>query len=194
MIRSVYFDAVGTLIEPAPSAAAVYLDVGRDHGSRLTLDEIARRFRAAFAAEDDVDRRAGWRTDEERERRRWQHFAQPPAWHCLAGAGEVLAELSRRGYRIGLASNFDARLRGVAAGLAELAPVRSLVISSEVGWRKPSAKFFERVISAAGGNPEEVLFVGDDPVNDGEGANAAGLKVCLLDTPAALGELLTRLP
>src|SRR5207302_1039003 len=47
-VRAVFFDAVGTLIHPEPPAGAVYAEVGRRHGSRLTAAEIARRFAAAF--------------------------------------------------------------------------------------------------------------------------------------------------
>ena len=47
-IAAVVFDAVGTLIEPAPPAAEVYAAVGRKYGSRLSVPEVAPRFRAAF--------------------------------------------------------------------------------------------------------------------------------------------------
>src|SRR5207237_9740224 len=96
-------------------------------------------------------------------------------------------------YSLGMASNFDGRLRSVVGGLMELRPVRSFVISSEVGWRKPAARFFERVVCEARVEAEELLFVGDDPFNDAEGARAAGLAVALLGgvgEPACLGDLL----
>ena len=71
-VRAVVFDAVGTLITPDPPAPAVYAEVGRKFGSRLGVEVIAARFRAAFRAEEDADRAAGWRTDEDREERRWR--------------------------------------------------------------------------------------------------------------------------
>src|SRR5262249_2058800 len=111
----------------------------------------------------------------------WLHFSQPGAWRCLEGVGETLTALERRGLVLGVASNFDSRLRSVVAGLPELCPLRQFVISSEVGWGKPAAPFFRAVIGTAGAPPEHILFVGDDPVNDDEGARAAGLKVVLLD-------------
>jgi putative hydrolase of the HAD superfamily len=198
-VRAVAFDAVGTLIAPDPPAPAVYAAVGARHGSRLTLADVGERFRTAFRREEDRDRAAGWRTDDERERDRWRrivaavladvadpgacfrelwdHFARPAAWRCLPGAGAVLAELARRGYAVGIASNFDRRLRAVVAGLPELAPVGPIVISAEVGWRKPAPKFF----AALGVVPDEVLLVGDDFENDYAGATAAGLRAVLLD-------------
>ena len=37
--RAVFFDAVGTLLHPDPSAAEVYAGVGRRYGSRLSVSE-----------------------------------------------------------------------------------------------------------------------------------------------------------
>src|SRR5207247_3922572 len=123
---------------PDPPAPAVYAEVGRKCGSRLGVEVIAARFRAAFRAEEETDRAAGWRTDEDREERRWrtivaatldgvtdaeacfrelwEHFARPTAWRCDPAAGQVIAELGRRGLAIGIDSNFDRRLRTVLAG------------------------------------------------------------------------------
>jgi putative hydrolase of the HAD superfamily len=205
-VRAVAFDAVGTLIAPDPPPPAVYRDVGRRYGSRLELATIRDRFRAAFRREEERDRATGWRTDDAREQDRWRrivaavlddvtnleacfrelwdHFARPAAWGCLPGAGAMLADLARRGYTLGIASNFDRRLRTVVAGLPELAPVRHIVISAEVGWRKPAPAFFAALVAAVGCAPGEVLLVGDDYENDYAGATAAGLRAVLLDSDA----------
>ena len=203
----VFFDAVGTLIHPEPPAPAVYAAVGRRFGSRLDAEAIAVRFRDAFRRQEAIDRRAEWRTDEGRELARWRaivaetlasaanpeacfrelyaHFARPDAWAVHAEAGPTLAALARLGCRVGLASNFDARLRGVAAGLSELRPVGPIVVSSEVGWRKPAAEFFHAIRQEARMVPEKILFVGDDPINDYDGARAAGLSAVLYDPRGA---------
>jgi putative hydrolase of the HAD superfamily len=202
-IRVVFLDAVGTLIHPEPPAPVVYAEIGRRFGSRLDTPTITARFAAAFARQEALDHAAGLRTSEEREVARWRaivgevlddvsdpescfqelytHFAGAAAWRCEPGAHEVLSILVARGYEVGIASNFDHRLRGVAAGLPELRPARHLVISSEVGWRKPAPAFFAAVCAAVGRPPAEVLFVGDAFANDYEGARAAGLPVLLLD-------------
>ena len=221
---AIFFDAVGTLIQPDPPAPAVYAAVGRRFGSRLDAKTIAIRFHAAFRRQEDIDRVGGWRTDEARELARWRaivaetlndagdpeacfrelfaHFARPNAWAVDPEGGPTLAALSIRGCRIGLASNFDARLRGVAAGLPDLRPASTLVLSAEVGWRKPAAEFFHAAARAVDADPKAVVFVGDDPVNDYDGAHAAGLSAVLYDPEgvwrhaavrriARLGELLT---
>jgi len=200
---AVFFDAVGTLIHPDPPAPAVYAAVARRCGGRLEADVIATRFRAAFRRQEEIDRLAGWRTDERREYGRWRaivaetlsdvddpeacfqalyaHFARPDAWRVRPETGPTLLALAARGCHVGLASNFDRRLRGVAAGLRELRPVRSVVISSEVGWRKPAAAFFDEVKRKAGLASERIVFVGDDIANDYDGARAAGLRAVLFD-------------
>jgi putative hydrolase of the HAD superfamily len=200
--RALYFDAVGTLIHPEPAAAAVYAEVGRRHGSRLSGAEIRPRFAAAFRREEDVDRAAGWRTSEVRERQRWQrivaavledvrdpeacfhelydHFARPEAWRCEPAAATVLPELRRRGLVVGLASNYDRRLRTVVAGLAPLSEIENLIISSEIGWRKPARPFFDAVCKQAGVSVREVMHIGDDFANDYAGAAAAGMQTVLV--------------
>lgn len=210
-VRAVFFDAVGTLLHPEPPAAAAYAAAGRRFGSRLPDDEVRRRFAAAFRRQEDEDARNGYRTSEEREHRRWRaivaevlpdvhdidgcfrelhdHFARPAAWRCDPQAGEVAAALRRRGLLVGMASNFDGRLRRVAAGLAELAGVQPLVISSEVGWKKPAAAFFDALCRQAGAAPAEVLLVGDDEENDYHGARRAGLHAVLLGPGGGIGEL-----
>ena len=54
----------------------------------------------------------------------------------------VLRELTDRNYIVGLGSNFDARLLPLIHAFPELTPVREhCIISSLVGWRKPSPSF-----------------------------------------------------
>jgi putative hydrolase of the HAD superfamily len=69
----------------------------------------------------------------------------------------------------------------VAAGRPELAALRHLVISSEVGWRKPAAPFFAQLTECAGLPAEQILVVGDDRDNDHDGARSAGLQAILFD-------------
>lgn len=201
-VRSAFiFDAVGTLIYAEPSPAAVYERVGRQFGSRLSSDEIGRRFRSAFAAEEAVDRRdPELRTDEARERRRWQtivaavlddvtdpsaafdalwdHFARPDAWTPFADAIETIAELARRGVLVGIASNFDARLHGIVAAHFPQIRREHVFVSSEVGYRKPAGKFFRHIAARL---PERPMLIGDDVENDLLGAQAAAWTALLVE-------------
>ncbi len=202
-VSALFFDAVGTLIHPDPPALVVYAAVGRRFGSRLAAEVITARFWPAFGREEDFDRRHGWRTSEARELERWRrivttvldgvadseacfqelfmHFSRPASWRCQADAAAILMELNRRGYPLGMASNYDSRLRSVVAGLPALRPVQHLVISAEAGWRKPAGAFFDAMCRSAGLPGERILHVGNDRANDYEGALGAGLQAVLFD-------------
>lgn len=206
----VFFDAVGTLIHPDPPAPMVYAAAGRRFGSRLDEATIAARFRAAFRRQEEVDRASNLRTDEAREVARWRaivgevlddisdtetcfqvlyaHFAQPSAWRCQPESATVLAALAKRGHVLGIASNFDHRLRGLVENMPALRPVRHLVISSEIGWRKPGPEFFAAMCRQADSPPEQVLYVGDDLVNDYQGARNAGVRAVLLAAHGIAGD------
>jgi putative hydrolase of the HAD superfamily len=210
-VRAIFFDAVGTLIHPDPGAAIAYWEVGRRHGSKYGVGQIANRFPIAFQKEEEADRAGGWRTSEDRERRRWQaivaavlddatdpeacfaelyeHFSRPDAWRLEPQVPKLLEELGRREFVLGMASNYDRRLRSLVAGLPVLSGLQHLVISSEVGWRKPAAEFFAALCAATGLPPENILHIGDDPANDYQGALAAGLQARLLDSEFHLGDL-----
>lgn len=203
-VRAVFFDAVGTLLFPDPSAPVVYAETARRHGLPLSPAEVRDRFVAAYRAEEEADAATGWVTGEARERDRWRrivtetlagvtdpdacyrhlfdHFARPEAWTLTPDAPEVLTALHHRGLVLGLGSNYDERLWSVLAGFPELAPLRDRVlISAAVGVRKPGAGFFREAARAANCDVSEVLFVGDDLGNDYEGATAAGMPAVLLD-------------
>ena len=208
--KCIAFDAVGTLIHPTPPPGDVYFQVGRRFGSRLTADEIARRFKQAFRDSERADFNGALgpllATNEAREKERWRqivanviddvtdsngcfaelyaHFASPQAWSCFDEVPAVLDELRAAGYRLHIASNFDSRLHAVGDAIAALKTIDSRVISSEVGCRKPGRAFFEALVAAAGCGADEVLMVGDDPVNDIEGARQAGLGAVLLNRRA----------
>jgi putative hydrolase of the HAD superfamily len=65
--------------------------------------------------------------------------------------------------------------------LPELSAIKHRVISSQIGWLKPSPRFFEAVIFTAACPAAEIAFVGDDRINDYTGANAAGMRAVLFD-------------
>lgn len=200
-----FFDAVGTLLFPAPGAAAVYVESAARHGAACRPDLVRGRMIAAYTAEEEFDRARGWMTSEAREIERWrrivaaslpelsdpdacfhdlyEHFARPDAWAVNPDAPVVFGGLAARGLVLGVASNYDSRLHRVLAGKPELGPVEDrLFISSEVGYRKPSPQFFRAVTRTLGDiNPADVVYVGDDHENDYRGAAGAGLTAVLYD-------------
>ena len=208
-IRCVAIDAVGTLIEAEPPVVDAYLEIGRRHGSELARDQVASRLGEAFAKCSETDLangRNGLRTNEELERARWrwivgevfsclgddealdrcfdelfEHFGKASAWRCYDDVKDTIARIEELGLGIVIASNFDHRLHAVCLGWPQLQRTRAVVVSSEVGWRKPGALFFEALVAACDCRADEVLMVGDDPVNDVQGALEAGLQAVWLD-------------
>lgn len=203
-VRAVFFDAIGTLLFPEPSAIEVYGAVAARRGLHMSLDEIRSRFISAYRAEESADKSADWVTSESREELRWRrivgatlqgitdpdacfrelfdHFARPDAWRVNPDAEFVLARLQERKLVLGIGSNYDSRLLPVLDGLIALVPVRDrVVISAAIGFRKPALEFFREIVHRAECAAGEVLFVGDDYRNDYLGASAAGLEAILLD-------------
>jgi putative hydrolase of the HAD superfamily len=184
--------------------ARVYADAALRQGQVVEIGEIKRRF-ARYFRNDEVDEQKGpMVTDETIEYRRWRrivanvlpdlpdldrafdelwdHFGRPEAWRCFPDVGPGLQALAEAGVPVRVASNFDSRLRAVAAGLPELAgSIETLVISSEVGHRKPHPAFYAKACESLGLPPDRVLCVGDDTENDVLGPERAGLKGVLLD-------------
>jgi putative hydrolase of the HAD superfamily len=203
-IRGVVFDAVGTLIKPVPSVAEAYIAAAGQQGVVLAADEVKARFQVHFQSDKVHAEQGLLSTSEATERRRWymivkgvlpevaepdrafdelwDHFSRPESWRCYPNVGPVLDSLAEAGISVCIGSNFDGRLRGVVSGLPELRNrVKSLVISSEVGFRKPHPSFFQAACAQLGLPPASVMCVGDDAENDVRGATRAGLSALLLD-------------
>jgi putative hydrolase of the HAD superfamily len=112
----------------------------------------------------------------------YEHFAEAGVWELYPEVLGVLRELHSR-YQLAVVSNFDGRLRVVLEQLGISKFFRAVVISSEVGADKPEPLIFRRAVELCGAQPNESLHVGDDPVNDWQGARAAGLHVFELRRP-----------
>ncbi len=90
---------------------------------------------------------------------------------------EVVATLAGR-YRLGIITNFD-HAPTVHEVLVRdgLSPYfETVVISSEIGWRKPHRAMFEAATTRLGIAANEALFVGDNFGLDVVGARDAGLE------------------
>jgi HAD superfamily hydrolase (TIGR01549 family) len=94
----------------------------------------------------------------------------------------LLHQLSGR-YRLGLVSNFDyaptAHFILEREGVAHL--FETVVVSEEVGWRKPHPIIFETALARMGIGPREALFVGDRADIDVLGAQGVGMPVAWIN-------------
>lgn len=91
-------------------------------------------------------------------------------------------------YRLGLLSNFDDAQCGrevlADTGVAEL--FEAVIISAEVRLRKPDPRIFRRMLETLGLAPNDVLYVGDTPLDDVWGADQVGIPTVWISkgTPA----------
>ncbi len=100
--------------------------------------------------------------------------AVPSHVQMLPGARELLAALSERKIRYALLTNGWSPLQEVKA--EAIGFEATVLVSERIGARKPQAAAFERLVSVLGVPAGDVLYVGDDPRTDIEGAQSAGLR------------------
>ena len=108
------------------------------------------------------------------------------AWHeyvtCDDDALEVLRQLSLS-HKLALVTNFDhpPHLHAMLPDLGLVEHFDAVVISGEVGVRKPDPTIFEIALDRLGLDRGEVIHVGDSLEDDLEGARAAGIRCVLID-------------
>lgn len=97
-------------------------------------------------------------------------------WVMKPGAAKVLKGLRAKGYRVVLASNFDAHLATLlsAGGSAEL--FDAMFVSAELRIEKPELAFYRHVRESLGCALDHIAMVGDDLGLDVLPARQAGFK------------------
>lgn len=205
--EAVFFDAQGTLLQAHPSVVDLYWNACRlcNHdvdpaaiGAALkelwseqkrdaegqavcdTSDEVTRQWW------DNFNTRLFHRLGMRRGRQLfvsalWDIFGRPENWRTFPEVDEVLAELQRRGYRLGVVSNWDSRLLPICDHLRITDRVEFVIASASVGVEKPDPRIFQIALSRAGVSPDRAIHVGDDFEADFVGARRAGIEAVLLD-------------
>src|SRR5579862_13390 len=123
-----------------------------------------------------------------------EHAAWAPARALAHDAHALLESLRARGLRLAVVANtWPEPPRVVRRELSELgieARVDAVVLSGDVGVRRPEQAIFEIALAELGVGAASALFVGDRLVDDVQGAHAAGLTTMQAvwfnadDTPA----------
>lgn len=97
-------------------------------------------------------------------------------------AKSILEKFHRK-YKLGVVSNFA--IPECVEKLLEMHGLDSLldviVVSATVNKRKPSPEIFQEALTDLGVEKEEVVFVGDTPEADIEGAKSFGMKTIYLE-------------
>jgi putative hydrolase of the HAD superfamily len=207
MTRAVLFDAGHTLLFAHPDLGTVYAETTERFGPRIpaasfaetfvpVFREHARRYASQGVASDAQDY-AMWREITREIHARipglravafdawfealYVRFGDPGVWRLYDDVDSTLRQLRERGLRLGVVSNWDTRLRRISEGLGLDRLVDFIVISAEVGLRKPDPGIFLEALRRAGVGAAETIHVGDLPEEDVEGARRAGVRPVLID-------------
>ncbi len=98
----------------------------------------------------------------------------------------LLNELRRR-YRLAVVSNFDytPTARGVLEREGIIDLFETVVVSDEIGWRKPLPVIFETALKRLDVKASEAIYVGDRADLDVAGAQGAGMHAVWINRDAA---------
>ncbi len=205
-VRAVLLDAGHTLLRPRPSMGEVYAAVCRRHGrpaDPAALEAVAVGAFHRLGEEIRGGGPAALVTSEAIERETWRRhalrvvdgvpalagldfdpwfedlydtFGGADTWEPYPDAVPALAGLRARGLRLALVSNWDTRVRRILEETGLTPWFDAIVISSEVGVRKPDPRIFHRALELVGVAPGEAIHAGDSRGDDLEGARAAGVR------------------
>jgi putative hydrolase of the HAD superfamily len=208
VIKTIFFDAAGTLIHLPKSVGYHYALAGAGIGLALDAAALDRAFTACWRQMPARTAIEGPREDDDKEWWRqlvgqvidqvaprtseldrdaffevaYSHFAEAGVWDLYPDVVEVLETLRPR-FNLAVISNFDGRLRMILEQLGVSQFFSRVFLSSELGADKPDPLIYQRALQLSRLAPHEALHVGDDPVRDWKGAAAAGLSVFRLERP-----------
>ena len=206
MAQVVFFDMGGTLIYADPSVPEVFTRVANRRGHGITVRDVEpcmqladEYYESEYLRDGDfwcVHERAvqiwldmyalmadycGIRADKELPQAVYDEYLNPDNWSLFRDAPACLKGLKRRGFRLGVVSNWDATLEGLLRNMGYLPYFDEVVASAAVGCRKPGSAIFEIALERMGAQASDAVHVGDLPEADGEGAASAGIRPIIID-------------
>lgn len=199
MIRAVLVDALGTLVHMEPAAPRLQGSLRTRLDLDLPLDRCDAAMRAEMSyygancarASDDAalaalrlecaDVLADVLAAGPNGAELLPCLTDAVAFAAFPDAAPSLEALASQGRRLAVVSNWDVSLPPLLVRLGLATHLEAVVHSAGVGASKPDPRPFLVALERLGLSPDECVHVGDDPVNDGEGAAAAGLRAILLD-------------
>jgi HAD superfamily hydrolase (TIGR01549 family) len=92
-----------------------------------------------------------------------------------------LDRLIKEGFRLGVVSNWDYSLHKTLCSVGIAGYFEFAIASLEEGFEKPDPRIFHLAADKAGVSPAETLHIGDNPLDDLQGAREAGLRAALVD-------------
>ncbi len=208
---AVLLDVDFTLVRPGPELGPdAYRALGEAHGLRLDVDRYAD---ARATAIDDLERHPELDHDEEVWIRftedivrgmggegpevaivareivsRWEHARHFELYDDVV---PVLAELKKRGLKVGLVSNTSRDLDAFVHHFG--IEVDAWISSGSHGKVKPSPLIFAAALELLEVEAADAVMVGDSLEDDVEGARACGMRAILLDRAGRFPEQTSRI-
>lgn len=102
----------------------------------------------------------------------------------LRDGAKKLIKQTHKQFKVGLISNFThapviyKSLRKV--GISDF--FTTIVVSEEIGWRKPSTYIFQHILKKLQVKAKEAIYIGDSPIEDIKGAKQSGLKTIFIQS------------
>jgi len=205
-LDAILLDAGGTLIEATPSRETVFSEVLAKYGKKVEPERITPLlakadgvFDSEFAKQDGKNEgtlwakyddfildELGFRGDRGNLTKdlsvAWDEIMpRVESWVSYPETESVLEILKEREFKLGVVSNATDLVRKVFDNLGLTKYFDFLVISDEVGVRKPSPKIFHLAMEMAGTSPGRSLYVGDKLATDVAGAKRVGMNAVLVD-------------
>lgn len=122
------------------------------------------------------------------------YFGTKEPWYLFPDTVDSLKLWRDRGITLGVISNFDSRLLEVLNQLDLEQFFTSITISSTAGFAKPEANIFQIALDKHQARSSEALHIGDNPIEDYEGAQQAGLGALWLNRHARSLNIENQLP
>ncbi len=205
-LDAIFFDLGGTLIDTTVSRERVWANVLRGHGHEVADGAIGMALREAdrgldnrFAAIQGSDEGPFWldydrmvlarlgihlsaeKVVKDLSESMGKMIMDEGNWKDFDDARPLLERLGDTDIKVGLISNATELARKVLRRLELEKYFDPIIISSEVGHRKPEREIFETALDDSGVAASRAIYIGDKPAVDIVGATSAGMNGILID-------------
>jgi putative hydrolase of the HAD superfamily len=209
-IRTIFFDAGFTLLQPHPSDLEIYQQVCQTLSLQISTDQLAQQITVAedfyfshvrsypYTWASDQDITAFWIEYYARvlrpfiagsdEKRLYQcatlindEFAKHTSWQVYTDVYETLDALHQRGYTLGIISDWGISLGPILSNLKLTKYFECVIISASARQAKPSPILYDLALQRANSIADYALHIGDSYINDVIGARTVGITPVLLD-------------
>ena len=213
MTQVVFFDVGGTLMYDDPPVPEVFTRVARRRGHKVTVRDVEpcmaqvdQYYQSEYLRDGDfwcshersvqiwLDMYAIMADycgiqDKELPQAVYDEYLDPDNWSLFRDAKACLKGLKRRGFRLGIISNWDATLENLLRQMGYLPYFDDVVASAAVGHRKPNKAIFDIALERMGVAASEAVHIGDLPDADGAGAASAGIRPIIIDRNNRYGDI-----